>query len=404
MGPLIPQEIISVDLNFFFAFIIGVAFGFLLEQAGFTIPRKLVGAFYGYDFTVLKVLLTAAFTAALGIYFFQYLGWINMEYVYVSNLFVWPALAGGAIMGAGFLLGGFCPGTGFAAAATGKMDAMVFIAGMFAGVLLFGVYFDLFQPLYESFSLGRVFIYQVVGMSQGMFVVLMILAAGGVFYYFEKMERGSRRYTELRNYDRLDLTYPASLLAVLVILVIVLPGHRSSFWNEADREALAASMLDEAHYVGALRVAHSVMRDIDDLYLVDVRSTEAYERFHLPGAISIPLENLLDAGRAGMLQAGNRRTVFYSDGGSLAGQAWFLARRSGVEEVYILDGGLNRMFDLLFGTLTDREAEELGPDNLRFLEYARTYFRHGEIRRNIPGESRMPEIDLEHFAPIEGGC
>ena len=58
MGPLVPQEIIGADWNLFIAFVIGIGFGFVLEQAGFSSSRKLAGMFYGYDTVVLKVFFT----------------------------------------------------------------------------------------------------------------------------------------------------------------------------------------------------------------------------------------------------------------------------------------------------------------------------------------------------------
>lgn len=393
-----------MDLYFFFAFIIGIAFGFLLEQAGFSTSRKLVGVFYGYDFTVLKVFFTAAFTAALGLYFFRFMGWIDMAYVYVPGLFTWAAIVGGAVMGAGFILGGFCPGTGFAAAVIGKIDAMVFVAGIFLGVFLFGIFFDIIQPLYEGYAQGTVFIYDVLGMSQGLFAALLIIAAMAAFSIAEKMERGSGRFAELRNHEALDLKFPATLLAVLVVMIFLLPEQRTSYRNEKSRDALTEKMLGGTHYVDAIKTAHSLMRGIDDIHLVDVRPLEDYNRFHLPGAVSVPMEYLLEPAYAPLLVSGNRRTVFYSNGDVLAGQAWFLAERAGMGNMYVLEGGLNRFFNLLFGPKTDEEAQALGADNLRFLEHARAYFRDGVSRRNVPRESRLPEFDATQFAPIEGGC
>jgi len=56
MAPLVP-DIIGNELNLIVALLIGIAFGFILEQAGFSTSKKLVGLFYGYDFTVLRVIL-----------------------------------------------------------------------------------------------------------------------------------------------------------------------------------------------------------------------------------------------------------------------------------------------------------------------------------------------------------
>ncbi|MEZ4848849.1 MAG: hypothetical protein R3B93_09585 [Bacteroidia bacterium] len=69
MGPIIPSAGISDEINFLIAFIIGIGFGFALEQAGFSSSRKLAGMFYGYDTTVLKVFLPQRSWLCLGSYF-----------------------------------------------------------------------------------------------------------------------------------------------------------------------------------------------------------------------------------------------------------------------------------------------------------------------------------------------
>ncbi|MBN3035727.1 MAG: YeeE/YedE family protein [Bacteroidales bacterium] len=137
MGPLAVNELISMDTNLLLAFFIGVGSGFVLESCGFSSSRKLVGVFYGYDTVVLKVFFTGAITAMLGLLFFSLFGWIDLNLVYVNELFLWSTLIGGVVMGAGFITGGFCPGTSFCGAAIGKKDAMVFIIGLFIGVAIF---------------------------------------------------------------------------------------------------------------------------------------------------------------------------------------------------------------------------------------------------------------------------
>ncbi|NQV14442.1 sulfurtransferase, partial [bacterium] len=88
MGPLVPQEIISADWNLLVAFVIGIGFGFVLEQAGFSSSRKLAGVFYGYDTVVLKVFFTGAITAMLGLLFFSLFGWIDLNLIYVNPTFL----------------------------------------------------------------------------------------------------------------------------------------------------------------------------------------------------------------------------------------------------------------------------------------------------------------------------
>ncbi|MCF7797151.1 MAG: YeeE/YedE family protein [Lentisphaeria bacterium] len=189
MGPLVPNEVIGANWNFLIAFVIGIGFGFVLEQAGFSSSRKLAGMFYGYDTVVLKVFFTGAITAMLGLLFFSLFGWINLNLVYVNPTYLWSAIIGGVIMGVGFIAGGFCPGTSICAAAIGKIDAMIFIGGIFLGVFIFGEGFPLWEKLYYAMDLGAPKLNQVLGISGGFFAFLVIIAAAIMFWVGEWAEK-----------------------------------------------------------------------------------------------------------------------------------------------------------------------------------------------------------------------
>ncbi len=156
MGPLIPNGVLSGEWNIVIAVLIGLAFGFILEASGFSSSRKLAGVFYGYDFAVLKVFFTAALVSVIGLYYMDYLGYINMSMLYVHPTYVWAAIIGGAIMGIGFVAGGFCPGTSICAVAIGKLDAWVYVLGIMIGILIFSEAFGTFENLYNETYLGNI--------------------------------------------------------------------------------------------------------------------------------------------------------------------------------------------------------------------------------------------------------
>ena len=193
MGPVVPVFEISEELNFLIAFIIGVGFGFALEQAGFSSSRKLAGMFYGYDTTVLKVFFTAAITAMLGLIFFNYFGLIDMSIVYVNEYFVQSAIIGGVIMGLGFIIGGFCPGTGVCAAAIGKIDALAYLGGALIGIFLFGQTYGWWEDIYMQSYLGGVKISDTLGLADGLMALLVILAAVMMFWVGEWAEKKFKR-------------------------------------------------------------------------------------------------------------------------------------------------------------------------------------------------------------------
>ncbi|TVR71981.1 MAG: sulfurtransferase [Marinilabiliales bacterium] len=189
MGPLIVFEAISPATNLMLAFFIGIGFGFVLEQSGFSSSRKLAGMFYGYDTTVLKVFFTAAIVAMTGLLFFSLFGWVDLDMVYVNPTYLTSAIAGGVIMGAGFILGGFCPGTSFCAAAIGKIDAFVFIGGLFIGIFIFTEGYPLWESFHNAGFMGSPRVNEMIGLSQGVFAFLLILAAFGMFWAGEWAEK-----------------------------------------------------------------------------------------------------------------------------------------------------------------------------------------------------------------------
>jgi hypothetical protein len=189
MGPLSVNELISGNTNLFLAFIIGIGFGFVLEQSGFSSSRKLAGVFYGYDTVVLKVFFTAAITAMLGLLFFSLFGWIDLNMVYVNPTYVTSCIVGGVIMGAGFIMGGFCPGTSFCGASIGKVDAMVFIIGLFLGVFIFGIGYNAWKGMYMANFLGFPKVSATLGLTDGVFAFLLIIIALAMFWVAEWAEK-----------------------------------------------------------------------------------------------------------------------------------------------------------------------------------------------------------------------
>jgi len=136
------------DAGFWPALLLGLFFGLALEGAGFGSPRKLTAQFTLRDFAVFKVMFTAVLVAATGLWLAETAGLIAGNSVYVPTLYFWAIALGGALIGAGFALGGYCPGTSATGLASGRWDALVFIAGMVVGVWIFAGAFDAIEPLY----------------------------------------------------------------------------------------------------------------------------------------------------------------------------------------------------------------------------------------------------------------
>jgi uncharacterized protein len=182
IGPIISSGLVSPAWDNIFAVFLGMGFGFALESSGFSSSRKIIGTFFGYDFVVVKVFFTAAIVASLGLLYLSYLGLLDFSLLYIQPTFITSAIVGGIIMGIGFAMGGFCPGTSVCAAGVGRIDGLVFFGGMFIGVFIFSEAFPLFETMYYSNSLGAKMINDVLGISPELFTFLLVLMAIGMFY------------------------------------------------------------------------------------------------------------------------------------------------------------------------------------------------------------------------------
>ena len=189
MGPLSSLITMPEWFDLLIALLIGIGFGFSLEQAGFSSSRKLAGMFYGYDTTVIKVFFTAAIVALIGSQLLSFFGLLNLNLVFVNEFYVAASIVGGVIMGAGFIMGGFCPGTGLSALSIGKIDAMVFFAGGLTGAFFFAETFPLIQNLANASYKGPIKIDEVMGISPGLFIFLLIIAAVAMFWLAELAEK-----------------------------------------------------------------------------------------------------------------------------------------------------------------------------------------------------------------------
>lgn len=163
------------------AFVIGIGFGFFLERAGFGSARKLVSQFYLNDLAVFKVMFTAIITAMLGTTYLAWMGILDLSLVYLTPTLLWPQLVGGLVLGAGFVIGGYCPGTSVASLATGRLDGLAFALGLPAGAWLFAEAFPWISGFYDSGNVGVQTLPGVSGLSYGLVVFAVVLMALGGF-------------------------------------------------------------------------------------------------------------------------------------------------------------------------------------------------------------------------------
>ena len=179
----------SYDFSLVVAFVIGIGFGFFLERGGLGSSTKLAAQFYFRDLTVFKVMFTAIITAMLGLFWLSWSGFVDLTLVYVNPTYILPQLVGGLIFGIGFVTGGLCPGTCLVSTATGRIDGLITLLGIFFGIFMFGESVPLFYDFLYSTSAGQVTIPQVLNISHGVILLIVVIVAIGCFVGAELLEK-----------------------------------------------------------------------------------------------------------------------------------------------------------------------------------------------------------------------
>jgi hypothetical protein len=181
IAPFFKYGLFGEDLSLVVAFITGIGFGFFLERGGFNSAKKLAAQFYFTDLTVFKVMFTAIITAMVGLYYLSVIGFLDLSLVYLTPTFLLPQVVGGLILGFGFVIGGYCPGTSCVAVSTGRIDGLVYLGGIVFGILVFGEIFPLVSSFYVSTAMGQITLPQITGLPYGLLVFLVVLMALGGF-------------------------------------------------------------------------------------------------------------------------------------------------------------------------------------------------------------------------------
>ncbi|MGE5402308.1 MAG: YeeE/YedE thiosulfate transporter family protein [Ignavibacteriales bacterium] len=177
------------EVSLIMAFIIGIGFGFFLERAGFGNARILAAQFYFTNMRVFKVMFTAIVTAMLGVFYFSWIGWLDLSLVYLTDTYLIPQIAGGVILGLGFVIGGYCPGTGVVSFATGRIDGLFYVLGVGFGVFVFDEFYPLISEFYKATPMGKVTIPGFFNISYGLVVFAVVLMAIGGFMAAEWGEK-----------------------------------------------------------------------------------------------------------------------------------------------------------------------------------------------------------------------
>jgi rhodanese-related sulfurtransferase len=327
----------------------GFAFGAVLELAGFGDTRKLAAQFYLKDLTVLKTMFTGIVTAAVLLFLASSFGLLDLSRVWVNPTYLWPEILGGLIMGVGFVLGGFCPGTSLVAAGTLKVDGILFVLGGLVGVGLFGETVHSFEPFWLSSFLGKLTLPEWLGLSTGATLLIVIAMALVMFALAEKLEaRFAPTAVPVAAGRRRALRRGAAVALVALAAVVAAHGQPSPEQRFQRSQALQALVRDRAVFVHPAEVV-ALRNDVNvEVNVIDVRAEHDFNLFHVGGARRVDPAALETSAELKRLQDQPATSVTFlvSNGEEAALAAWRRLKAQGVPNLYVVEGGVNRWLEL----------------------------------------------------------
>lgn len=337
--PLNFEDLLGHWESYLVSLAIGIAFGVVLEIAGFGDSRRLAAQFYLGDMTVLKVMFTGIVVAMVMVFAASAVNLLDFNLVWVNPTYLWPGIVGGLIMGVGFIIGGFCPGTSLVSAATGRLDGLFFAVGAFFGIFLFGETVGSFEDFWYSSYEGRYIIPEFLNISTGATVVILVLFALAAFAFAEQMERifGG---ADLKKAPKWRYGAAGTLLAGAVIVMFIGQPDTEDRWNTI-KEDKAPALANRDVQIQAGEVLALMRDDRINLILLDVRDEADFNLFHLLDAVNIPADEIPDHLKEFRAKSANTVFMVIGNDEKAATEVWKTMVSESVPNVYLLEGGIN---------------------------------------------------------------
>ncbi len=389
--------------------IIGFGFGYALETSGFNYAPNLAAQFYFKDTRVLKVMFTAIVVAMILVFISVELFILDYSLIWVPPTYLWPGILGGLIMGVGFIIGGYCPGTSLVASVTGKLDGIFFVLGGIVGCLVFSETEQWFHYFYNDSYYGRLTLMDVFHLPIGVVVLLVVLMALFMFWGAEKLEQiiGGRP-AEHSPWRKVGAA--ALLVGALAVLFIGEPTPQRGWAHIApQKEPLLQQRLV---YIHPGELAKYMADDTIRLEIIDVRPEADYNLFHLRWARHVPLDRLTPVIETLQKNPDASKTliVLVSNDETWATEAWKLMVGGNVPNVYILEGGINNWlkyfgeedgFEPLPGPFADEQLHYRIPAALgEHYKAAEPFWHHYQDKITF-----TPKVKLQRKkGPSGGGC
>ena len=163
--------------------LMGFAFGWLLQAGRVADSNVITGQFRLRDFTMMKVMLPAIVVGGLGVMVLVGAG--DAKY-YIKDANLLAVGLGAALFGVALTVLGYCPGTAIVAVGAGSVHALIGVAGMVFGAILYALSFDWVKAhILSVWAFGKLRLPELTGLSDLAWFAGITVAAGVLFLLVE---------------------------------------------------------------------------------------------------------------------------------------------------------------------------------------------------------------------------
>jgi len=282
----------------------------------------------------------------VGLFLLSAAGVVDLSQVSLKPTVLGADVLGGLLLGFGFVVGGYCPGTSVAASSTGRVDGWVYVGGLFGGTWLFGEVAGRlpgFAGFCAEAGRPRMTLADLTHLPYGLLVLAVAIMAVVAFALAEwaEVRFGGKPLAEqlLIGGPLLRMNPSRRLLAMLLLggLVAALAGSPYRGPNLTLRQGdLAATMLSAGDPVSPVDLADAMIAGTGQYRLIDVRPAEAFATGSLPDAENVPLADI-----AGWQAPPTDAVLLFAEDPSQSALAWTFLKARGMTSVYTLRGGLD---------------------------------------------------------------
>jgi thiosulfate/3-mercaptopyruvate sulfurtransferase len=357
---------------YFAALILGISFGWCLEQAGLSSSKRLTGVFYFRNMTVVKVLLTAIVTALLGFAVLVGTGFVEVESVYMPETWSGAQIFAGVLFGIGLVVGGWCPTTAAVGTASGKIDALIFLVGAVLGSIVFNETYGFFEEWHKIGIGGVNLIYSAIGISAGQFALIFCGFGIFIFWLSELIERRFDFAKTAAENSALWVVSIAMLIAATGVNVLHSERFVQKPFSSVNFSKVIARMKNGNDLIEPIDLAREMVKGESRIICVDLRSSDEYFNWHIPGARNFSPDSLA---RALSKYKKHDKIILYSNDSVFAAKICVVLALQGYNNCYVLSGGIKKLFEtvlkpaaLRISPLTEQEKAEIAEWRSFFLQ------------------------------------